>query len=172
LSDNGTNQLGQVAGCVDASVTQNVFAGGGAMKLINCLPATMTRNLLVGGWEPSNLPALFPENTYETGLPGEATILVRPNEYESGRALVTVFNWRLNGEITADLSSAGFRAGDRYEVYDVQNYFGGPVRSGVLTDATVRLPMTGLGVAPPVGGAPVPPRHTAPEFAAFVVVKR
>lgn len=103
-------------------------------------------------------------------LPATTKVFVRPNKYEPGRAHVVVYNWGRESEVAVDLSGV-LRAGDRYEVRNVQALFGAPVVSGEYQGAPIRIPMTG--VAPPVPQGRVlraPPR-TGPAFDAFVVTR-
>lgn len=60
--------------------------------------------------------------------------------------------------------------GDRFQIRDAQNWYRGPVVSGVYSGAPVGVPMTGLTVAQPVGSVPYPPVHTAPRFGTFVLL--
>jgi hypothetical protein len=57
----------------------------------------------------------------------------------------------------------------RYEVRNVQNWFGTPVMSGTYAGGTITIPMGG--VAPPaaVGGSPHAPPRTGPDFDVFIV---
>ena len=103
-------------------------------------------------------------------LPATTKVFVRPNRYEPGRAHVVVYNWGRESDVAVDLSGV-LRAGDRYEVRNVQALFGAPVVSGEYQGAPIRIPMTG--VAPPVPQGRVlrtPPR-TGPAFDTFVVTR-
>ena len=59
-----------------------------------------------------------------------------------------------------------------YEIRDAQNFFGPPVASGTYNGELIPVPMTGLTPAAPNGDVPTPPRHSAPEFGAFVLLPR
>lgn len=124
----------------------------------------------------------FPDNTIAPhGVrPTGVKILVRPNRYEPGRANVAVFNWDLRESVELDVSSV-LKAGDRYELRDVQNLFGNPVASGTIDGSgKIAIKMTGLVAAPPSGRLAepgmdfkiAPPKHTAPEFGAFILVRK
>lgn len=171
-SDKGSNNLGYLAGCASATVTGNAFIGPNALTLVNCLPAPMTGNTFVGSVEPPDLSMVDPSNSYTSGMPAGARIVVRPNRYEPGRAHVAIYNWDLQAQVSVDLSPSGLRSGQAYEIRDAQDFFGAPVATGTYTGAAVTLPMTGLRTAMPVWTQAVTPRHTAPEFAAFVVLPR
>jgi PKD repeat protein len=58
--------------------------------------------------------------------------------------------------------------GASYDVRNAQNYFAPPVLSGTYTGGSLRLPMTGLSAAAPIGGTAPP--ATGPEFNAFVLL--
>jgi hypothetical protein len=170
---NGANNLGYDAGCVDAVVTDNYFVRGeSALQMVNCGAREMARNLLVGNWHPKNLPLLFPDNTYASDLPAGTQVIVRPNRYEPGIALVTVYNRARESRVPIDLSRAGVEPGQRYAIHDVQDPDAGAIGEGVFTGAPVTLPMTGLTTATPVWLDAVRPRHTSPEFAAFLIRSR
>ena len=128
----GSNNLGYVAGCTNATVTDNYFVGPSALALINCAPAPMTGNVLVGSWEPLDMPARFPGNTFSRSLPSGLQVIVRKNQYEPGRATIVVYNWDLRGDVGVDLSQAGVTQGARFEIRDVQNLFGTPLVSGTV----------------------------------------
>lgn len=91
-----------------------------------------------------------------SGRPTGVKVFVRPNQYEAGRANIAVYNWDLKSQVEADVSNV-LRTGDRFEVRNVQNFFGQPVLTGVYDGKPLSLPMTG--------------QQPAPEFGAFVVLK-
>jgi len=88
-----------------------------------------------------------------SGRPAGVKVFVRPNQYEAGRANITVYNWDLKNHVEVDLSDV-LRAGDRYEVRNVRNFLGQPVVTGIYNGKPVKLPMA-----------------SATEFATFVVLK-
>lgn len=170
---NGANNLGYDAGCDDAVVTDNYFVRGEtALQMINCRARELARNVLVGAWHPGNLPLLYPENTYVSGLPAATKVLVRRNRYEPDTATVTVYNWARASRVTIDLSAAGIVSGQRYRVYDLQDPEAGAIDENVYTGAPVTLPMTGLATATPVWIDAVQPRHTGVEFGVFLIRSR
>jgi predicted small lipoprotein YifL len=171
-SARGANNLGYSAGCADAKVSGNYFVGPTALALINCLPVELMRNVLIGALDPPDLLAGNPDNQYNASFPRGTRVTVRPNRYQPGRAHVIVYNWDLTPQVSVDLSPAGLTSGQRFEIRDVQDLFGAPIVGGTYTGAPVMLPMTGLRAATPVWNQAVPPRHTAPEFAVFIVLPR
>ena len=102
--------------------------------------------------------------------PTQNQIFVRPNVYEPGRANITVFNWQDLQAVSVDVSSAGLSVGQAFEVVDTQNFFGGPILTGVYTGGVISLPMTGTAVAQPVGDAPFPAVHTGIGYGSFVLL--
>jgi hypothetical protein len=69
------------------------------------------------------------------------------------------------------VSLAGaIRRGARFEIRDAENFFGPALVTGTYTGAPVEIPMTGLVPARPNGDVPVAPKHSAPEFGAFVLL--
>jgi hypothetical protein len=171
-STHGSNNLGYYAGCADATVTGNYFVGPTALVLINCMPAQLARNVLIGALEPPDLLARNPDNQTNASFPRGTRVVVRPNRYQPGRAHVIAYNWDLQTQLTVDLSATGLSSGQRFEIRDVQDLFGAPLVTATYTGAPVVLPMSGLRVAQPVWSQAVLPRHTAPEFAVFIVLPR
>jgi Right handed beta helix region len=171
-SARGANNLGYSAGCADAKVTGNYFVGPVALALINCLPAELMQNVLIGALDPPDLLAASPNNQHSASLPRGSRVTVRPNRYQPGRAHIVVYNWDLQPQVAVDLAPAGLTSGQRFEIRDVQDLFGAPLITATYTGAPVMLPMTGLRAAQPVWDRAVTPRHTAPEFAVFIVLPR
>src|SRR5256884_637048 len=149
---------------------------------------TLSRNYFVGGsvvldlhawerWEASDNTLYGPgarpivavdaavqpldgTNHVLAAAPSQPAVFVRANAYEAGRANVVVYNWSQQDTVPVALSGV-LRRGDRYAVYNVQDFFGAPVAGGVYAGEAVRIPMRG--VAPPaplvstVAGAPGAP---------------
>lgn len=132
---------------------------------------TMTGNMFYV-LNPQNLNlANFPDNTYVSQRPTGTRAFIQPNQYDSGRAHVVVYNWDLLDWVQVDLSQV-LEVGDLYLVRNAQNYFGPPVAGGVYAGSPVVLPMAGLIPAQPVApGVIEPSEYTGKEFNAFVLVK-
>jgi hypothetical protein len=161
--------VGYGAGCTNAQVTGNYFVGTG-VAIVNCA-GTVTGNTMYSIYGVQTLPTSHANNTFLSTPPTSATVRVRPNRYEAGRAHIAVYNWQDKPQVSLDLSGTGLTVGQSFEIRDAQNYFGSsPVFSGVYNGSAVTIPMSGLTVGVPVGTVPVAPRHTAPRFGAFVVV--
>jgi hypothetical protein len=110
-------------------------------------------------------------STYREGLPPNR-VLVRPNEYEPGRAHIAVYNWERLPAVAVDLRGAGLSEGQAFEIRNCQNLFGAPVATGTYRAAapTVSLPMSDPQVTAPIGFSAYPIPTTLPEFGAFIVL--
>lgn len=106
-------------------------------------------------------------SNYSAQPPNELKIFIRPNQYEPGRANIIVYNWKRQDRVEVDLRSV-LKTGEPYVVFNVQDFLGEPVLTGVFDGRPVSLPMVGLRVAVPVGRGAAP-QFTGPEFAVFVV---
>jgi hypothetical protein len=126
------------------------------------------------GWQ--NASSADRSGSYSSTRPTGVKTIVRKNVYEPGeRANIIVYNWDLKSSVSVDLSTSGLASGTAYEVMDAQNYFGAPVATGVYssTTPTVNVPMNLTQVTPLVGAVThLTNKHTAPEFAVFVLRKR
>ncbi len=110
-------------------------------------------------------------SSYSSGRPAN-TIIMRPNRYEQGRANITVYNWQGQSQVSVNISGAGLRPGDRFEIRDAQDFFGSPVVSGTYAGGSVSIPMGGGSVAPLLGTIEhFVNAHTPSEFGVFVLVK-
>ncbi|HET9794751.1 MAG TPA: right-handed parallel beta-helix repeat-containing protein [Thermoanaerobaculia bacterium] len=107
----------------------------------------------------------FPGNRYVRQPIGSA-VFVRPDRYEKGRAIVTVFNADRRPAAVVDLSAV-LRGGDRFEIRNAQDFYGTPVAAGVYRGAGVNVPLRAFPPARPVGWKTPP--GTGPEFNVFVV---
>ena len=154
--------------CASPDVRGNYSVAETPVNVLGCSNVAMTGNTFYGA--VGSLPALYPNNTYYTARPTGVRTFVRPNQYEPGRANITIINWDRVPQVAVDLSGAGLPIGTRFEVRDAQNFYGAPVVSGTYTGGAVTVPMTGLIAAPPIGNAPIVPAHTAPQFGAFVLM--
>jgi hypothetical protein len=138
----------------------NTYYGSGVFRFSG-------RNLSWDQWRAET--GLDAGSTWTRGRPEGTWVFVRPNRYEKGRAHIVTYNWDLQPTVSVDLSAA-LRPGDFYEIRDAQNFFGPPVTAGAYEGRPVSIPVMGLQTGDPVGKAPSPPRHTAPEFGAFIVL--
>jgi hypothetical protein len=122
-------------------------------------------------WQTWQAVGMDRAGSYTEGRPEGSWVFIRPNRYEPGRGNIAIYNWDLKPSLAIDLSSL-LSVGTNYEIRDAENFFGAPIVSGVYDGKPVPIPMTNLKPALPNGIFPVPPKHTAPEFGAFVVLVR
>jgi hypothetical protein len=109
-------------------------------------------------------------DTFTGSTPAGLKVFVRPNQYEPGRANVTVVNWSGAGAAALDLTGIGLKAGQAYEVRNAQNFYGQPVATG-SGPGTVSVPLAGLS-KPSIKGTSRQPVSTGTAFNAFVVVPK
>ncbi len=91
----------------------------------------MTDNRFVGQVDEATA-SHFRDNQYFAERPREGRVFVRPNRYVRGRGNIAVFNWDRRRSVRVDLSGLGLAAGEPFEIRDVRNYFGAPLRGGHL----------------------------------------
>ena len=167
--DNNVGYWPSGAGCQNLTFEDNrLVSGGRALAMTRCSVSSLRRNLIAGpvhGFSPSQ----YPSNTYLPNAPTSGVeVFVRPNKYESGRAHVIVYNWERRNTVAVDVSAAGLRPGDSYDLINVQN----PefdVRSGVYSGSPLNVNMTNRTVASPTGWTA--PDSTFPQFGVFLLVK-
>jgi len=171
-SNAGTNlNLGFSAGTNNARVTNNYFV---LSKLIFAGPQTgiaITNNTVYSTTISGILTSAYPENLWSSSRPGGLQIFMRANQYEPRRANLTIFNWDRAASVSvsaAQMAGLQIRAGDRYELHNVQNYYG-DVIGGTYNGASISVPMTGRSVAQPTGLG-FKPASTFPELGAFVLI--
>jgi hypothetical protein len=171
--------LGWDAGCSDGRVSNNTFVGSVPLVLVGCHPE-MTGNTFVGMTEglsglyngaTENLATTYPHNRFlRTSEAEGVSTMLRVNEYDPSRAHLVIYNWSRDSRVEVD-PRPWLAPGESYRILDAQNYFGPPVLTGTYADGTrLSIPLTSIEVTPPVGQVPTSPRHTAPEFAVFVIV--
>ena len=123
------------------------------------------------GWQAAT--GFDSDSTFVVGELHGTRVFVRPNAWENGRANIIVYNWDRLDNVTVDVSALA-RVGSMFEVRNAQDYFAGPVISGIFTGQPLQLPMTNLTVAAPNGpvsptGPFYTPPPTGPTFNVFVL---
>jgi hypothetical protein len=110
-------------------------------------------------------------STYDQVAPSTNVTAVLPNAYEAGRATIVVYNWQLSDPVTVSLASAGLTVGQKFEIRNVQDYFGAKVLSNQTYTAamSVNLATNSLTVATPIGLG-YTPASTCPQFCVYEVV--
>lgn len=109
-------------------------------------------------------------SVFQNMVPAGTHVFIQPNEYEPGRANIIVYNHDSLPVVNINLSAAGLVNGQQFKIADAQNFFGTSLYTGTFNTASpvVNIPLTGLTTAAPAGMAALP--HTAPGFAAMVVL--
>lgn len=120
-----------------------------------------------GQWQGQ--AGLDPNSSLTSGTPTGFEVAVLPNQYETKRANIAIYNWDRQESIPVDLSLAGLAPGDPFTLHNVQDFYG-QTFSGVYDGNPVMVPMTGWQAAPPVGWGELLAPNTFPEFGAFVLV--
>lgn len=165
--------LGYRAGSENAIVEDNVFVGGSVQLGGLNKGVKMLQNTILGSpWLAlRGLAGGQGQNQLLLIKPADPKIFVRPNQYEPGRANITIYNWEKKPELaltSADLKRVQIHPGDRYELHNAQDYFNDVV-TGTYDGQQISVPMTGHTVAQPLGLS-FKPNSTFPEFGAFVLV--
>jgi hypothetical protein len=174
-------------GCRELTLRGNVFSHGPGRKaaeIHRCQGVDVTENLFYGEVEyekpgggveaGGQFQDEFPENRYlgDRGRPPSETLaFVRLNAYDPNRAHVIVYNWGMQCRVEVDVTSLNIPRGARYELRNVQDYFGQPLR-GVYRGRELKVPMTGWPLARPTGGFEGALPATLPEFGVFVLTWR
>jgi hypothetical protein len=169
----GNSNIGYSAGAANAVVKNNYWIGGNVAARMIFSGGDVTGNFFSGALDPSDTASRWPNNTFVSSRPttGNA-IFVRKNAYEAGRAHITIYNWAKAASVAVSLAQAGLNVGEAFEIRDALNYFGAPVATGTYDgSSSVTIPMNNLTAAAPIGNGLTAPRHTAPEFGAFVLVR-
>jgi hypothetical protein len=122
------------------------------------------------GWQKATGTDLTSQVVQTASLrPSGVRVFVRANKYEAGRANIVVFNWDLQPQVSVDVNSV-LTMGARYEVRDVQNYFGDPVASGTYDGSPILLPLKLTQVAQPIGNVERTPAHSSADFGVYVLL--
>jgi hypothetical protein len=111
-------------------------------------------------------------SVYSDALPAEDLIVLRPNQYQSGRAHITIHNWTGRPAIPVDVGSV-LNPGDAYALYDATHLSGGPIAAGNYSGGPIEIPMNLSSVDTPIGLSSGLERfkNTAPDFGVFLLKK-
>ena len=121
------------------------------------------------GWRTQN--GFADPGTYAGSAPTGVKIVLRPNQYEPGRANIIVYNWAQHSAVSVDVAGI-LNMGDRYVVQNAADFYGPPIASGIYTGRPLDLPMVGITPPNPVGVATAQPAPvTGPTFNVFVLMK-
>jgi hypothetical protein len=121
-------------------------------------------NLPFTGWQSST--GFDHSGRLIASAPAGAWIYVRPNQYETKRANIVIYNWGLADSVSVDDSSV-LSSGDIYSLLDPEDFFGPPLASGVYRGGMLLVPMKSTRKAVPNGVAPPP--LALPAFGVFIL---
>lgn len=163
----------------DADVSRDALQTNRWDDNVYASPAGNTQDPFFVGFSP-DAPTL-PFETWQSGTGFDATssyvvgrlpvdpardVVVRPNRYEPGRALITVWNPGDAGNALVDVSGV-LSPGDQYEVHHVYDLFGAPVASGTYDGRPVVVPLTPRTAPAPIGRPS--PAPSSNEFHVFLL---
>jgi hypothetical protein len=126
-----------------------------------------TTDATFDGWR--SLTGLANPGTYAGQAPTGVKIVVRPNQYEPGRANIIVYNWAQQSTVSVDVAGV-LAPGDHYVVQHVEDFYGPPVASGIYTGGALELPMISIPPPTPLGTSGPPAPVTGPTFNVFVLM--
>lgn len=167
--------IGGVATTGDVVDANNTYRSDGRLTVdlgYNSGNGTLvfTNNYLVGQLNLSGWSSITQfGNTVVGPVPTGVRVTVRPNRYEPGRSLVTVYNWSNAASAMIDLSQTGLQVGQGFEIRNVQQFYGTPVVSGTYSGGSVVLPIASVPPPQPIGRSTAAP-GTGTRFGAYVVL--
>jgi len=140
---------------------------------------THIHDVLSSGWKLLTTPQDFAtfrnamNATNETGTttaPATTKVFVRKNPYETGRAIIVVYNWGNVGQVNVDLTGI-VPAGAQYRINNVFDLFNTTgVASGIYPGSgTVPLSITTVPVPPPLGWSVQQAPSTGTAFNVYIV---
>jgi hypothetical protein len=161
--------LGFSKGIASPTLLDNYLVAEQALALVNAFrPIQMSGNTVIG--DLSGLTTSeFSANTFLASRPAGQKVFVRKNQYEPGRANITVYNWDRAATASVPLQGV-LENGTDYELRNAQNFFGPPVLSGTYQGSPLAIPLSGLAVAAPIGRPA--PAATGPDFQVFVLIPK
>lgn len=114
---------------------------------------------------------LVDPGTYAGDAPTGVKVVVRPSQYERGRANIIVYNWAQQSTVGVDVSGV-LKLGERYVVQNAQDFYGPPIASGTYWGGALQLPMASVASPSPIGVTTAQPAPvTGPTFDVFVLMK-
>lgn len=112
------------------------------------------------------------QNQIASNIDNKIYTFIRPNVYDSSRAVLIVFNGTASNSIEANLAPF-LTIGQAYEVIDIQNLFGPPILKGIFANQAISLPLAANApISPLVGNSMRMPEHQGGHsFAVFLIRK-
>ena len=121
------------------------------------------------GWR--TLTGFTNPGTYAGSVPTAGKVVVRPNQYEPGRANIIVYNWTQESAVSVDVSGI-LNVGDRYVVQHAQDFYGAPIAGGTYDGGPLQLPTVSITPPTPLATTTAQPAPvTGPTFNVFVLLK-
>lgn len=118
--------------------------------------------------EWQNITGFDSNGSYFESLPDENKIFIYPNEYESRRAHIAIFNWEMLDTVEIDVSSF-LAPGETFYLYDVENLQAGPFQEGKVQDSSISIEMNRSDFTGPYGNISSIVEHTGTDFGVFLV---
>jgi hypothetical protein len=139
-------------------------AAGGALTGVNGNP--ITPDWIRSGYAA---PIMGGTNTYASQIefPPDNYVRVDPNEYEEGRANVTIVNWQNLAAVPVDMDGVCV-AGADYVLIDVESEVSTPF---TYAGTPLAITMDRSPALDPIGGSIQPIKRTGTKFGAFVIRK-
>lgn len=109
------------------------------------------------------------DSRIEHGEPSGVRVFVRPNQYETGRAHIAVYNWDRKQTVSVDASKC-LETGDRFRVVNAQNPLGAAIAQGVYDGKPIAIEMKPTPLASPIGMPDYTLPVTQPVFGAFLLL--
>jgi hypothetical protein len=101
-----------------------------------------TNATLGDNWEWQQEWAKPRRDGIEEEIPASPFVFLNVNAYDSGRANLAIMNFDLDAEVDVDFS--GFlNSGESFQLLDPENFYGGPVFSGVYQGSPIAIPTGG-----------------------------
>jgi hypothetical protein len=168
----GENNFGYTTGCTQLEATDNYFAHRAYPFTLSKCQGRVSGNVFIGPVDPAVVNR-YTKNTFLLAPPTGLRTFVDQDSYNPNRIRIVVYNWDKHAAVNVDMTGVPLDVGTPYEIRDAQNYYGGPVTTGVYEGGRLNIPLTSLKIVAPAMGEKIGAglTHTAPEFAVFLLRK-
>ena len=159
-------------GSTRLSLTNNDSVGYRSLEY-SLIPtsSTITGNRLYGYMNDLAVASVSTaSNIIASTPPSTPRVYFSPNQYDTTRTHVTVFNGSGASSVQINPSSV-LVSGDTFEIRSVQNYFGAPLVTGTYGGTAFSVPMGNATLTPIVGTPPRFPVATGSGFDSFILRK-
>ena len=175
------NAFGLNYGTINMTLDSNILTcqtriGGTGVQLQGT--TSVKGNKFFGGIQPANgfylwgfTPADFPENFYSEALPTNGMeYFITKNKYEPDRAHLVIYNWENSPSIKLDISQAGFKSGDQFDLINVTDLYSDILKFRYDGSGFIEVPMTGHSAVQAIGSVKKPVSQF-PTFGVFILQK-